>query len=186
METTNVDVGPMLSPDLSYLVRGPSGGEQIFCAEHLRREREERDRLNAPEPVLLGRTFAASVCQRCIRQAPPRSHGSNWSGARRVLLVGMWVAVLAWHGWFRIVLEFVAVVALVSLAVSGSIAVALVAVITYRAIRPRPEKAAVPVPEKLADAVPQWFAEVTELQAAHGILRSGSWTDRRVSDSERS
>jgi hypothetical protein len=85
--------------------------------------------------------------------------------------------------------KIVGVVALVSLAVSGSIAVALVAVITYRAIRPKPEKAAavpVPVPEKLADAVPQWFAEVTELQAAPGILRSGSWTDRRVSDSERS
>jgi hypothetical protein len=71
--------------------------------------------------------------------------------------------------------KIVAVVMLCSLAVSGSVAVALVACITIRAIRSRPEaEAAVPEPEK--DAVPAWFAEVKAAQAAPGILRSGSWT----------
>jgi hypothetical protein len=68
----------------------------------------------------------------------------------------------------------VAVVALVSLAVSGSIAVALVAVITYRAIRQKPE----PEPEKAADPETGWGefkAAVAELQA-EPTLRSGSWT----------
>jgi hypothetical protein len=72
--------------------------------------------------------------------------------------------------------KIVAVVALCSLAVSGLLAVALVGCIAYAAVRrprPEPENAAAPEPE---DAVPGWFAEVTEAQAAPGILRSGSWT----------
>jgi hypothetical protein len=72
--------------------------------------------------------------------------------------------------------KVVAVVALCSLTVSGLIAVALVARIIYGAIRPE-KVVAVPVPEKLADAIPAWFAEVTELQATPGILRSGSWKE---------
>ncbi len=73
--------------------------------------------------------------------------------------------------------KVVAVVALCSLTVSGLIAVALVARIIYAAAI-RPEKVvAVPVPEKAADAIPAWFAEVTELQATPGILRSGSWKE---------
>jgi len=69
--------------------------------------------------------------------------------------------------------KIVVAVAVLSLAVSGLIAVALVACIIYRAIRPRPE-AAVPEPEK--DVAPGWFAEVKAAQASPGILRSGSWT----------
>jgi hypothetical protein len=120
-----------------------------------------------------------------LRNAAPAEAGRQafrWSAALRWAAYCMAAFLVggAHFGFARIAAlaaKIAAVVALSSLAVSGLVAVALVACIVHAAIRRRPDPEPVPEPiaEKLADAAPGWFDEVTELQAKNPMLRRGSW-----------